>query len=83
MNIQERYSATLIPVNATVVISSSLLGGFLCVTSGSIAFTSETLGVIFPALPVTAGAFTKLPFSVGQTGGTLIASGGASGVLAT
>lgn len=85
--ITERYSPVVVGVNATVKSNSvNALGGFLCVTTGTLTLSSNgefTVGngqTIFTAFPVTAGNFYKLPFRVAG-GYTLVAAGGASGVL--
>lgn len=72
-------------VNATVVFDSNAVEGFLCVTSGAITITKtgNGAGTVLNAFPVTAGSWFKLPFFLSTEGGSIIASGGASGTLVT
>lgn len=79
---QLRWHPTPVGVDATVDITQNEIGGFLAVTAGTLTLTRADGSVIFTALPVTAGSWTFLPFYVGHQGGTLVAAGGASGVLA-
>jgi hypothetical protein len=82
--VQERYNAVQVGVNATADITSNGLAGFLCLTSGSITISKKSPGtpVILPPLSVVASVYYPLPFYLGHDGGTIVASGGASGVLA-
>ena len=86
--VAERYSPR--PVAANGVITDygvNSIGGFLCVTSGTLTLTnnSNIRGVaepvvLFTNLPVTAGVYYPMPFRV-NGGFTLTCSSGASGVL--
>lgn len=86
--VSERYSPVVVGVNATVTTTGgNSIGGFLCVTSGVITLSNNAVlaGVpqpvtFFTNLPVTAGVYVPIPF-VMRNGYTLVASGGASGVL--
>lgn len=88
MVVSERYSPVVVGVNATVSSSNiASLAGFLCVTAGSISLSSLGEGPIlnngqtlFTSLPVVAGVYYPIPFRV-NGGYSLVASGGASGVL--
>jgi hypothetical protein len=75
-----------VPVNGTVTILGSRISGFVPATTGTIAITivqgegrtDQTL----PTIPVTAGVFLEMPIFVGTAArSTLVAAGGASGVL--
>lgn len=82
MIIKERYQPEPVGVNATETISGESIGGFLCLTAGTITITSNTMGNVITALPVTAGVYVPLPFYIGVAGGTITTAGGASGTLA-
>jgi len=84
-----RYTPVPVGVNATVTSrTANAIGGFLAITDGNITLSnnnvvqavSEPL-VIFTNFEVVAGSWYTLPF-ITQGGYTLVASGGASGVLA-
>ena len=82
MIIKERYQPQPVGVNATVAISGESIGGFLCLTAGTVTLTSNQNGAVITALPVTAGVYVPLPFYLGVAGGTFTTAGGASGTLA-
>jgi len=84
-----RYTPVPVGVNATVTSkTANAVGGFLALTSGTITLSnnnvvqavSEPLTIV-TAFPVVAGTWYTLPF-ITQGGYTLVAAGGASGVLA-
>lgn len=81
--VQERYKPVQIGVNATVSTPSNALGGFLCVTAGTISIVTNTTTprTILPTFTVTAGIYYPLPFHTSLEGATITAAGGASGVL--
>lgn len=81
MNVIERFAPITVGVDATVQINSQGIGGFLAVTAGNISVTRADGTVVFSGLPVTAGSFVRTPFYLGGNGGSLVAAGGASGVL--
>ena len=74
-------------VNTTVSITGDNIGGFLCVTSGTITVvgtTDQGANVTWiNAMPVTAGTWYFMPFYIGPRNGSVTTAGGASGVLAT
>lgn len=80
-----RYTPIQVGAGATVKFTSNSIGGFLCVTSGSITVTAvDDFGnsvTVVPVTAVTAGTWLPLPFYLGTQGGTIVSSGGAVGVL--
>ena len=82
MEVRERYTATVVAVNATVTVNSNMIGGFLCKTSGTVTAIDANGNTIVNAFPVTAGTYFPMPFFMGSVGGSFIAAGGASGTLA-
>jgi hypothetical protein len=82
---RERYSPVVIAANGTVTLSTGQIGGFLCLTAGTITVTRNnedgTTTVIVNAVPVTAGLWTWMPFLLTSHGGTVTLAGGASGTL--
>lgn len=81
-NVVEVFTRKACPVNAATVlpVSKGVLGGFVCVTAGTITVTDED-GAIVTALPVTAGVYHPLPFGTRGTV-TLTTASGASGTAA-
>lgn len=84
MAIQERYKPIPMAVNSTYAIPASLqgIGGFLCITSGTLTLVNNAGTTIVNAVPVTAGSYLPMPFALeaGQSGSITLA-GGASGVV--
>lgn len=81
--IQERYNPVPIGVSASYTFtqgSPSGIGGFLCITAGTITVTRADGVVIVNAFPMTAGTYVPMPFFVAP-GATVVLAGGASGVL--
>lgn len=87
--VAERYSPVVVGANATVTSQTvNSLGGFLCVTAGNISLANHPLSspngvtptTFFSNMPVVAGVYYPMPFRT-NGGYTLVASGGASGVL--
>lgn len=86
--VSERYSPVVVAANATVsTTGGSAIGGFLCVTAGTVSLSNQAnlAGVavpvtIFTGLPVVAGVYYPMPFSM-NGGYVFTAAGGASGVL--
>lgn len=85
MNMKERYTATLVPVNGTVALTGTSIGGFLAKTAGTVTVTNASGAVVVDAHPVSAGLYYPMPFLLGSPapGGTFTCAGGASGTLAT
>lgn len=85
--VRERYTPHPIGANGTLVLTGDSLGGFLCISAGSITVVRNnddgSTTTIINALPVTAGVYVPLPFYLGKNNGTVTLAGGASGVLAT
>jgi len=77
---QTRYNATAMAANTTVRCSPSI-GGFICVTSGTITITSNAGVVLLNAFPVTLGNTYGFSIFAGSDGGTAALAGGASGTL--
>ena len=84
---RERYTPTVVGVNASVAVTNNALGGFLCTTAGTITCTTTNdqgaAITIINAHPVTAGVYVPLPFRISANGGTFTTAGGASGTLGT
>lgn len=84
--IKERYTPIVLPANTTVLIPESMIGGFLCTTTGTLTISrnacdGQLAGVIINALAVTAGVYYPMPFYLGQNGGSATTAGGAVGTL--
>jgi hypothetical protein len=82
--IQERYTPVSLGVAATYVFPSgspSGMGGFLCITAGTITVTRADGVVVVNAFPMTAGTYVPMPFFLGS-GATVTLGAGASGTLA-
>jgi hypothetical protein len=79
----QRTKPVQVGVNATVGFDGNGTDGFIPVTSGTITITTRGGLAIITSLPVTAGQPVPLPFSFpdNSQGGTIVAAGGASGVL--
>ena len=84
MIIQERYTPVLAAANATVPLSGSGIGGFLCVTSGTLTVYDYKNAVVLNAFPVLAGTAYGIPLFTGngsQTSARVVLAGGASGTV--
>lgn len=82
--VTERYHPVVLAANATAVIPEQSIGGFLCVTAGTITITSTRVAgpfTIVNAMPVAAGVYYPIPYYLGSNGGSVTLAGGASGVL--
>lgn len=84
--VRERYNPVPLAANASFVTNSKdSIGGFLCITAGTLTVTRNTdVGTsqtVVNALPVAAGVYYPLPFFLGTYGGTITLAGGASGTL--
>ncbi len=82
MIVSERYTAQLLAANSTNTLNNSAIGGFLCMTAGTITVSTAIGRVIINAFPVAAGTYYPMPFYLGEAGGTVTLAGGASGTLA-
>lgn len=80
--VQESYKPVQITGTGTFTNSSNGVGGFLCVTTGTIGITTNTTPprTIVPTLSVTAGIYYPMPFT-GSVDGLIITSVSAVGVL--
>ena len=79
----ERYTGYAMAANSSLKVTRQSIGGFLCVTPGTLTVTNDDGLVIVNALPVAAGLYYPMPFLLQtRTGGTVALAGGASGTLA-
>lgn len=81
-----QYSPQPMAANSTYAIPAGVtsLGGFLCVTAGTITVVDNTGRTIISALPVAAGNFYSMPFFLGAGAAGLVTLAlGASGCLGT
>ena len=87
MTAETHYKATPIPVDGTVTIQGSRVGGVIAATAGVFTFTiitGEGPNVVLPGIPLEAGQELDIGFYVGSSGrSTLVASEGGSGILFT
>lgn len=81
MVIQEQYTPELMTANSSFTTNSQKIGGFICVTSGTLTVTRGDGIVRLNAVPVTAGVYLPLPMFLGNYGATITLAGGASGTL--
>lgn len=84
MNVQERYTPIPMAANASRDLESLGLGGFICVTTGTLSVTRKdgaTTTPLLTAFPVTAGVVYGLPIYLHTRGATVTLAGGASGTL--
>ena len=86
MFVRLHYAPLQVGVNATVPITDSTIGGFLCATAGSVTVSgTDDFGNVITIVPLTAcaaGDWIFMPFFIGTKGGSITTSDGASGVLA-
>lgn len=66
--VQESYTPWPLAANGLVIgAAGGAIGGFLCTTTGTIRLNygiDGSGGIFLPTMPVTAGVFTPIPFSV-------------------
>lgn len=84
--IQERYNPVVVGSNSSVPIHGNNVGGFLCVTSGTVSLVTNPADgkeatTLFTGLPVTAGVYYPIPFYLGRNGGVFTSASGAGGCL--
>lgn len=79
--VSERYNPEVVGVNATITLTADSIGGFLCVTSGTVTVVDARGTTVVNALPVTAGGYYPIPFYLEGAGGTVTTAGGASGTV--
>ena len=58
----ERYTAYLMGVNASLKVTRQSIGGFLAKTAGTITVVNDKGATIVDAVPVAAGLYYPLPF---------------------
>ena len=80
---KELFSPVPIAANGTLNLASfSGIGGFIADVAGTLTLTINGVAVL-SAIPVTPGAFCKLPFAIPPYGtNTLVLAGGAKGCAA-
>jgi hypothetical protein len=82
MNVKEAYTPYSLSTNATLQVAGPQMGGFLCVTAGTLTVTDLDGLVEVNALPVTAGIYYPIPIRFGGAGGGVVTlAGGASGTV--
>ena len=82
MNVKEAYTPYNLAANATLQVAGPQMGGFLCVTGGTLTVTDSEGAVEVNALPVTAGVYYPIPIRFGGAGGGVVTlGGGASGTV--
>lgn len=81
--VQEIYNPVVVGVNTTVKLTQHQTGGFLALTAGTLTIVNQAGVTIVNAVPVTAGVYLPIPFSLGVEGSaaTVTTAGGASGTL--
>ena len=81
--VQEIYNPVVVGVNTTVKLTQHQLGGFLALTGGTLTVVNQAGVTILNAVPVTAGVYLPIPFSLGPSGdaASVTSAGGASGTL--
>lgn len=79
--VQERYQPKPMAANSSLKVSKQSIGGFLCITSGTVSVEDYNGIVLVDKLPVTAGVYHPIPIYLGQHGGEVVLAGGASGTL--
>jgi len=79
--IKEHYTPKPMAANTSLKVGVSI-AGFLCTATGTLTVTDANGTVLVSAVPVTAGAFTRIPlfFQTGA-GGTVSLAGNAAGTL--
>ena len=82
MNVKEAYTPYALAANATLRVEGPQMGGFLCVTGGTLTVTDSGGVVEVNALPVTAGIYYPIPIRFGGAGGgSVTLASGASGTV--
>lgn len=81
--VREAYKPVPMGINATLILGSHTLGGFLAVISGTLTIVDTNSGTtVLDAFPVTLGINTPLLMSF-ENGCTVTLGGGARGTLLT
>ncbi len=82
MNVRERFRAQPMGANASYKVGGASIGGFICVTSGTLTVTDADATVLVNGVAVTAGLMIAIPiFFNTSAGGTVTLAGGAVGTL--
>lgn len=79
--VYEAYKPVPVGVNATVNLNSSILGGFLCKTAGTVTIVDANGTTLITGFPVSAGVYYRMPFRMNGVGGSFTTAGGARGIL--
>lgn len=82
MQTKEYYNAHPMAVDGVRQHRGSVIAGFLAATTGTITVTDADGTDLVDTVPLTAGAFTRIPLVFrSSAGGTVTLAGGASGTL--
>lgn len=86
MVIQERYHGVAMAANTTLNLTGSGIGGFVCVTAGTLTVqvvnAAGATVTLINAFPVSAGQVYGIPLFTGTMGSaSVVLAGGASGTL--
>ncbi|MFA5506964.1 MAG: hypothetical protein WC423_16145 [Vulcanimicrobiota bacterium] len=84
MRIDEQYSPQPIEAGGTYLLPfGKSVAGFLCTIDGTLTVYNGRGNVVVDTLPVTAGVYHPVPFTLGsEDGGKVELGGGAAGTLA-
>lgn len=87
MDVQEVFSPKPLAASAAIIgLDGGSIGGFLCTTSGTVSLNLGIDGsgtLIVDAVPVTAGVFLPMPFTIPPGVGMYATlAGGAEGTFA-
>lgn len=80
---QERYAPLVITGAGTTIVGNSdknAVGGFLCITAGTLTVQRHDGSIVVNALPCAAGIYYPMPFYIGYNF-VVIAGTGLTGVL--
>lgn len=81
MTVQERYTPYPMGANEVLNLPHQSIGGFLCITDGTLTIEDNKGVVLLDEFPVKAGSYYPIVMYIGANGGVVTLSGGASGTL--